>query len=445
MSIFAHAILHKDAADFYAYKDSKCYICDLSHNQGSEDNDELVEIKIRTVYALEYINGAYNVHFDLPGNIWNQYIFESQEAYDVSECGVMCQLHSTKCDFFTFKEPTCYLGLYEQENGEVVELEDTLKTYHKSSLVDPYVNPKYWSWNSNSNRWQQYVYKSEASSHIRGCSFICAFDTECEFYVYLSNVCWFGKMGYTGNLLTSATNNLEVFFKVGVEDSSFINDAFNDRNGDYQSDIGIMSATYWQAAIYWTGQDGDGLDSRCAKRCALSNDNTCNFYIVINGHCQLGRFNVNGNNFKGPMNDATVIKLKSHLDLPKFIRDNLGGSNKDCPNVGYHELTTSGQQVTIESESYKGYTINANCRWAFYAPGAERLRVRFDAFKTAGSGDRVIVTAGANTGGYPILNLYASQGNKKTWDLNTEFIHIRWYSNGNGNSDGFTGYVQRLD
>ena len=380
----AHALLYKDAAiDFYAYKNSECYICDLSHSQGSEDNEELIEIKIRTTNALEYINGAFNVQFDLPGSIWNKHIFESQEVFDVSECGVMCELHSTKCDFFTYQSPTCYFGLYEEVNGEIIELDDTLKTYHKSSLVDAYINPKYWSWNHNSNRWQQYAYKSEASAHIRGCSFLCGSDTECEFYVYLSNVCWFGKMDYEGNLLTTATNNLEVFFKVGAEDSGFINDAYTDRNGEYESSLGLMSSTYWQAAIYWKGQDGDGLDSRCAKRCALSNDNTCNFYIVINDHCQLGRFNVNANTFKGPMKDDDVFKLKAHIDLPKFIKDNLGGSNRDCPNTGYHEFTTHAEWIKVESEGYKGYQVNTNCRWAFYAPGAEKLRVRIQGFKVS--------------------------------------------------------------
>ena len=86
---------------------------------------------------------------------------------------------------------------------------------------------------------------------------------------------------------------------------------------------------------------------------------------MINDHCQLGRFNVNGNTFKGPMKDEDIIKLKSHLDIPKFIKDNLGGSNKNCPNIGYHELTTNGQRITIESDGYKGYTINSNCEAQF--------------------------------------------------------------------------------
>ena len=262
--------------------------------------------------ALEYLNEAYNAQFNLPGSIWNKHIFETAETLDLSECGVICELHAANCDFFTYNSPTCYFGLYSQEDGSEVEVADTLKTYHKTGLIDAYVNPKYWSWSDNTKRWQQYVYKSESSGHIRGCSILCMWDTECEFYVYLSGNCWFGKMDYSGSLLTSATNSLEVFFKVGSEDSGFISTEYTDRNG-IAGPSGIMAAGYWQKAIYWAGQDGDGLDSRCAKRCAMSQDNTCNFYIVKNSHCQLGRFNLNQNTFKGPMSDSDVIKLKSHL------------------------------------------------------------------------------------------------------------------------------------
>ena len=83
------------------------------------------------------------------------------------------------------------------------------------------------------------------------------------------------------------------------------------------------------------------------------------------------------------MKDDDVFKLKAHIDLPKFIKDNLGGSNRDCPNTGYHEFTTHAEWIKVESEGYKGYQVNTNCRWAFYAPGAEKLRVRIQGFKVS--------------------------------------------------------------
>ena len=64
--------------------------------------------------------------------------------------------------------------------------------------------------------------------------------------------------------------------------------------------------------------------------------------------------------------------------------------------------------------------------------------------QTSGSGDRLVVTAGANTGGIELINWYGNKG-AKTFDFNTEFLHVRWYTSRTSHSDGFTGYVQRLD
>lgn len=65
--------------------------------------------------------------------------------------------------------------------------------------------------------------------------------------------------------------------------------------------------------IYGHYSDEDGLESRCSKRCLVSDDNTCNFYTIANGYCQLGRFHTKDNKHKGPMTDLTVFQLKNSI------------------------------------------------------------------------------------------------------------------------------------
>ena len=91
--------------------------------------------------------------------------------------------------------------------------------------------------------------------------------------------------------------------------------------------------------------------------------------------------------------NLTLVKFTLHInnsfrifwclfsDIPKFITDNLGNSNKNCKNKGYHQFSNHGNHLYIESDGYKGYGGNTDCRWAFYAPGTKYMRVRINAFK----------------------------------------------------------------
>ena len=65
--------------------------------------------------AEDHVEATYNVQFELPGDIWNLYIFQQvtlDQSEDGTDCGVKCELHDAQCDFYAYEAPTCYLGLY---------------------------------------------------------------------------------------------------------------------------------------------------------------------------------------------------------------------------------------------------------------------------------------------------------------------------------------------
>ena len=107
-----------------------------------------------------------------------------------------------------------------------------------------------------------------------------------------------------------------IFNFSGDDGTDFIASSYSVKNGD-ENDIsqGLVSHSYWQQMIYAHYSDQEALESRCSKRCLVSDDNTCNFYTTANGYCQLGRFNSRGNQYKGPIDDLTVFQLKNSIGI----------------------------------------------------------------------------------------------------------------------------------
>ena len=49
------------------------------------------------------------------------------------------------------------------------------------------------------------------------------------------------------------------------------------------------------------------------NRCLVAEETHCNFFVLANGYCQLGRFNLDDNQFVGnSLNDSTIY-LRSDL------------------------------------------------------------------------------------------------------------------------------------
>ena len=136
----------------------------------------------------------------------------------------------------------------------------------------------YWYWSSSANRWAIWVYRREAGMHIKGCAMICKYEAECDYYVFWNNECCFGKFSHTsGSQSTSST--MTVYFKIGNE-ALTVSNFFDPKNGDqYDSTKGIMHYSYWRRNVYHYNTDISDLESRCAKRCLVTDDRWDDFLL----------------------------------------------------------------------------------------------------------------------------------------------------------------------
>ena len=69
-----------------------------------------------------------------------------------------------------------------------------------------------------------------------------------------------------------------------------------------------------------------------ANRCLVAEETRCNFFVLVNGYCQLGKFNLDDNQYVGnSLNDSTI-----------YLRSDLGESNSlsiSLSNLKYENFT----------------------------------------------------------------------------------------------------------
>ena len=101
--------------------------------------------------------------------------------------------------------------------------------------------------------------------------------------------------------------------------------------------------------IYYSTTETTDLESRCAKRCLVTDDNTCNYYTVNGGYCQLARYTYSSSSYyKGDIGSLTEYQLKKSINLESMMQSLLGTSNRNCLGRDFHKLTYSGQYVSFE-------------------------------------------------------------------------------------------------
>ena len=232
----------------------------------------------------------------LEGYMWTVYVIQEKvtfegSSYNHKECGVLCDLHSSKCDFFIINELDCYLATYSQESGSLVDSTANYKTYHQSGPLNSYVDEKYWTWSDNAKNWAKFLYNKFGSVYRQKCAFTCFFDTQCDFYVHWNGNCWFGNMTITdGTKHTGSTEAVEIYFKSNWQSNNgFVSAQFDWWTGNTAQSNALMHPGYYRHAIYATYQDEAW--SNCPRRCITSYKFTCNFFLYHEGHCQLGDWN----------------------------------------------------------------------------------------------------------------------------------------------------------
>ena len=79
----------------------------------------------------------------------------------------------------------------------------------------------------------------------------------------------------------------------------------------------INTVTEWHGAdvlrntIYAHYTEDTALETRCAKRCLLSAEGTCQYYLIHDNYCQLGSFTSNGIKAVGTFTNSITYYRKT--------------------------------------------------------------------------------------------------------------------------------------
>ncbi len=66
--------------------------------------------------SKSYVDGAFPRKYEVPGSIWNEYVFRTIELtppQDYVDCGAYCLTNTDPCLIFVMVGNTCYLGRYD--------------------------------------------------------------------------------------------------------------------------------------------------------------------------------------------------------------------------------------------------------------------------------------------------------------------------------------------
>ena len=93
------------------------------------------------------------------------------------------------------------------------------------------------------------------------------------------------------------------------------------------------------------------LETKCAMRCLVTDDNYCNYYRMDFGtrYCHLARFDYGSGSYSGNANDQTVFQLKKSIDLSSLAESKISETESDssCAGHGYHVLNNDGDKVSF--------------------------------------------------------------------------------------------------
>ena len=88
----------------------------------------------------------------------------------------------------------------------------------------------------------------------------------------------------------------------------------------------VVAAEYWKQMIFLTSQQNDV--KVCETLCLIERVSMCNFFVFVNGYCQLGRFNREGK-------DVSIGPISSETNYDFYIRSDVN-IQKIMENRWYH-------------------------------------------------------------------------------------------------------------
>ena len=424
--------------------------------------------------------------FYLYGNVWNQYVIQEIEILEgPMYCNIQCQLNTAKCDFAINNGNICYLALYTKQPGPLINdnNEQRLTIHREGNLflkaficfvscisfldtINQYIEPFFETWEDSTTHWSMFVYKTHegVDGFFEGqkCALECMDDDNCDFYAIFDNKCWFGNMTHQGTysnndhsiiklrkgkltILTISRLFSNIFFSDQVN-ANFIFDLFDDWTGNTANLNSIISSDYFKFGIY--AKIPDTSEDKCAIRCRLSHTQHCNFYVVINDHCQLGRFNFRDGGPHGLITKDTIIKVRKDYiaSLDSIISAQLQPEPNPylCSNKGYHNkadmiYTSSSDNHPLE------YEPNVNCHYAFRNELGSKLTITVTKFNTTDdTEDKLLIYLGTGTSSFWLGDVFGEPTLPIKWEnLESKVVTFHWTTN--GNADVGTGFEATVE
>ena len=151
------------------------------------------------------INDYFHYWFRLPGETLKSCGIETITLHpdeSISDCGIKCLFSATKCDFFYYEFPKCYLASYNCTFGLNMPVPSEFKTYHNLEYYESTIwenrFQKFGSKKSEVNDWNQWIFKVDKTyNNVKRCTFLCYMDSKCDYFV-LDNNCYFGSSTFFG-------------------------------------------------------------------------------------------------------------------------------------------------------------------------------------------------------------------------------------------------------
>ena len=168
--------------------------------------------------------------------------------------------------------------------------------------------------------WTKWIYKTDTLDPYTffRCTLTCGLDEKCDYIVTInSESCYYGSFLYSGNPIS--TNHVPTEVKVKFKKTSNDSDTSLIDNNFIQ-DQNKIGLDYLKKMIYATSFIDDGYESDCAKRCLVADKHICNFFILANNYCQLGRFNSKQELHAGQISDNKIFLRSSKISSKIHFR-----------------------------------------------------------------------------------------------------------------------------
>ena len=166
------------------------------------------------------------------------------------------------------------------------------------ALNDSWISKHFGTLTAHRSKWPLFIFLSSNEISLAACASRCYFWEECQYFIYKSNLCYFGKCSTTASVLNDQTEEALIHLKLD--------------ESDYQGCTKDFKETYefnddWKTCIFHT-QSLNGPE-QCSLMCIMYQNQSCHFYAYFADRCFLGNFDFRGGTFP----DGVSVSDNTHV------------------------------------------------------------------------------------------------------------------------------------